>query len=239
MEALGEAIENGEVKMDEEDDEEAWKVVEKKLNLVGEEVTRVKQKPTKIDKEAYEYARGPRKQKNMEANGEMEEEEEDEALLNESEEENEEENESEGEGEEEGSEDEEEGEEEEGEGEEEEEGEGEEEEEEEKKLTPEEEAEEKERVRQRRIALARELLSKRFISVKDYNVLNGKKEDDSEEEDDSDTEVANKEHPSVVDASDLLGYHKKRKDSIEVKLGGEWDGRNAGARRSRAARSSR
>ena len=228
MEALGEAIENGEVKMDEEDDEEAWKVVEKKLNLVGEEVTRVKQKPTKIDKEAYEYARGPRKQKNMEANGEMEEEEEeDEALLNENEEENEEE-------EEEG---EEEGEEEEGEEEEEEEEEGEE--EEEKKLTPEEEAEEKERVRQRRIALARELLSKRFISVKDYNVLNGKKEDDSEEEDDSDTEVANKEHPSVVDASDLLGYHKKRKDSIEVKLGGEWDGRNAGARRSRAARSSR
>lgn len=232
MEALGEAIENGEVKMDEEDDEEAWKVVEKKLNLVGEEVTRVKQKPTKIDKEAYEYARGPRKQKNMEANGEMEEEEEeDEALLNESEEENEEENESEGE---------EEGEEEEEEGEEEEEENGEEsEEEEEKKLTPEEEAEEKERVRQRRIALARELLSKRFISVKDYNVLNGKKEDDSEEEDDSDTEVANKEHPSVVDASDLLGYHKKRKDSIEVKLGGEWDGRNADARRSRAARSSR
>lgn len=233
MEALGEAIENGEVKMDEEDDEEAWKVVEKKLNLVGEEVTRVKQKPTKIDKEAYEYARGPRKQKNMEANGEMEEEEEeDEALLNENEEENEEEEE---EGEEEGEE--EEGEEEEGEEEEEEEEEGEE--EEEKKLTPEEEAEEKERVRQRRIALARELLSKRFISVKDYNVLNGKKEDDSEEEDDSDTEVANKEHPSVVDASDLLGYHKKRKDSIEVKLGGEWDGRNAGARRSRAARSSR
>ena len=88
MEALGEAIENGEVKIDEEDDEEAWKVVEKKLNLVGEEVTRVKQKPTKIDKEAYEYARGPRKEKNMEANGEMEEEEEeDEALWNESEEE--------------------------------------------------------------------------------------------------------------------------------------------------------
>ena len=94
-------------------------------------------------------------------------------------------------------------------------------------------------MRQRRIALARELLSKRFISVKDYNVLQGKKEDDSEEEEDSDTEVANKEHPSVVDASDLLGYHKKRKDSIEVKLGGEWDGRNAVARQSRAARSSR
>ena len=227
MEALGEAIENGEVKIDEEDDEEAWKVVEKKLNLVGEEVTRVKQKPTKIDKEAYEYARGPRKQKNMEANGEMEEEEEDEALLNESEEEENEENESEEENEEENEEEEEENEEEE-----------EEEEEEEKKLTPEEEAEEKERVRQRRIALARELLSKRFISVKDYNVLQGKKEDDSEEED-SDMEVANKEHPSVVDASDLLGYHKKRKDSIEVKLGGEWDGRNAVARQSRAARSSR
>ena len=216
MEALGEAIENGEVKIDEEDDEEAWKVVEKKLNLVGEEVTRVKQKPTKIDKEAYEYARGPRKEKNMEANGEMEEEEEeDEALLNESEEEENEENENE------------------------EEEEADEDAEDETHLTPEEEAEEKERVRQRRIALARELLSKRFISVKDYNVLQGKKEDDSEEEGDSDMEVANKEHPSVVDASDLLGYHKKRKDSIEVKLGGEWDGRNAVARQSRAARSSR
>ena len=228
MEALGEAIENGEVKIDEEDDEEAWKVVEKKLNLVGEEVTRVKQKPTKIDKEAYEYARGPRKEKNMEANGEMEEEEEeDEALLNESEEEENEENENEEENEN-----------------------AEEEEDDDEadedvapaaqpKLTPEEEAEEKERVRQRRIALARELLSKRFISVKDYNVLQGKKEDDSEEEEDSDMEVANKEHPSVVDASDLLGYHKKRKDSIEVKLGGDWDGRNAVARQSRAARSSR
>ena len=228
MEALGEAIENGEVKIDEEDDEEAWKVVEKKLNLVGEEVTRVKQKPTKIDKEAYEYARGPRKEKNMEANGEMEEEEEeDEALLNESEEEENEENENEEQNENEDEQDEEEAEEEEEEA------------EEEKKLTPEEEAEEKERVRQRRIALARELLSKRFISVKDYNVLQGKKEDDSEEEGDSDMEVANKEHPSVVDASDLLGYHKKRKDSIEVKLGGEWDGRNAVARQSRAARSSR
>lgn len=214
MEALGEAIENGEVMMDEDDDADAWKIVEKKLNLVGEEVTRVKQKPTKIDKDAYDYARGERRQKNMEASGEEEEDDDDEneeeevddddddeMLLNEESEE-------------------------------------EEEEEEEKKMTPEEEAEEKERVRQRRIALARELLSKRFISVKDYSVLNEKKGSDSEEEEESDTEVANKEHPAVVDASDLLGYHKKRKDSIEVKVGGEWDGRNAVARRSKAVRSS-
>ena len=90
-------------------------------------------------------------------------------------------------------------------------------EEEEKKLTPEEEEEERQRVRERRIALARELLSKRFISVKDFRILDEKKGESSDEE--SDTEVANKQHSAVVDASDLLGYHKKRRDDIEV---GEW-----------------
>ena len=200
MEALGEAIENGEVALDEEDDEEAWKIVQKNLNLMGDEVTRVKKKPVKISKEVYESVKNKKREKEKEE----EEEENDEELLNSEEaiesEEEEEDNENE------------EGEEEEGEEENEEEME-----EEEQKLTPEEEEEERQRVRERRIALARELLSKRFISVKDFRILDEKKGESSDEE--SDTEVANKQHSAVVDASDLLGYHKKRRDDIEV---GEW-----------------
>lgn len=202
MEALGEAIENGEVALDEEDDEEAWKIVQKNLNLMGDEVTRVKKKPVKISKEVYESVKNKKREKEEEE--EEEEEENDEELLNSEEaiesEEEEEDNENE------------EGEEEEGEEENEEEME-----EEEQKLTPEEEEEERQRVRERRIALARELLSKRFISVKDFRILDEKKGESSDEE--SDTEVANKQHSAVVDASDLLGYHKKRRDDIEV---GEW-----------------
>lgn len=200
MEALGEAIENGEVALDEEDDEEAWKIVQKNLNLMGDEVTRVKKKPVKISKEVYESVKNKKREKEKEE----EEEENDEELLNSEEaiesEEEEEDNENE-EGEEENEEDENE----------------EEMEEEEQKLTPEEEEEERQRVRERRIALARELLSKRFISVKDFRILDEKKGESSDEE--SDTEVANKQHSAVVDASDLLGYHKKRRDDIEV---GEW-----------------
>lgn len=200
MEALGEAIENGEVALDEEDDEEAWKIVQKNLNLMGDEVTRLKKKPVKISKEVYESVKNKKREKEKEE----EEEENDEELLNSEEaiesEEEEEDNENE------------EGEEEEGEEENEEEME-----EEEQKLTPEEEEEERQRVRERRIALARELLSKRFISVKDFRILDEKKGESSDEE--SDTEVANKQHSAVVDASDLLGYHKKRRDDIEV---GEW-----------------
>ena len=199
MEALGEAIENGEVALDEEDDEEAWKIVQKNLNLMGDEVTRVKKKPVKISKEVYESVKNKKREEKEE-----EEEENDEELLNSEEaiesEEEEEDNENE-EGEEENEEDENE----------------EEMEEEEQKLTPEEEEEERQRVRERRIALARELLSKRFISVKDFRILDEKKGESSDEE--SDTEVANKQHSAVVDASDLLGYHKKRRDDIEV---GEW-----------------
>lgn len=195
MEALGEAIENGEVALDEEDDEEAWKIVQKNLNLMGDEVTRVKKKPVKISKEVYESVKNKKREKEKEE----EEEENDEELLNSEEaiesEEEEEDNENE-EGEEENEE---------------------EMEEEEQKLTPEEEEEERQRVRERRIALARELLSKRFISVKDFRILDEKKGESSDEE--SDTEVANKQHSAVVDASDLLGYHKKRRDDIEV---GEW-----------------
>ena len=213
MEALGEAIENGEVALDEEDDEEAWKIVQKNLNLMGDEVTRVKKKPVKISKEVYESVKNKKREKEKEEEEEEEEEENDEELLNSEEaiesEEEEEDNENE------------EGEEEEGEEENEEENEEDEEneemEEEEKKLTPEEEEEERQRVRERRIALARELLSKRFISVKDFRILDEKKGESSDEE--SDTEVANKQHSAVVDASDLLGYHKKRRDDIEV---GEW-----------------
>lgn len=204
MEALGEAIENGEVALDEEDDEEAWKIVQKNLNLMGDEVTRVKKKPVKISKEVYESVKNKKREKEKEEEEEEEEEENDEELLNSEEaiesEEEEEDNENE------------EGEEEEGEEENEEEME-----EEEQKLTPEEEEEERQRVRERRIALARELLSKRFISVKDFRILDEKKGESSDEE--SDTEVANKQHSAVVDASDLLGYHKKRRDDIEV---GEW-----------------
>ena len=204
MEALGEAIENGEVALDEEDDEEAWKIVQKNLNLMGDEVTRVKKKPVKISKEVYESVKNKKREKEKEEEEEEEEEENDEELLNSEEaiesEVEEEDNENE------------EGEEEEGEDENEEEME-----EEEKKLTPEEEEEERQRVRERRIALARELLSKRFISVKDFRILDEKKGESSDEE--SDTEVANKQHSAVVDASDLLGYHKKRRDDIEV---GEW-----------------
>ena len=216
MEALGEAIENGEVALDEEDDEEAWKIVQKNLNLMGDEVTRVKKKPVKISKEVYESVKNKKREEKEEKEEEEEEEEEnDEELLNseeaiESEEDQEveeEDNENE------------EGEEEEGEDENEEENDENEEEmeEEEQKLTPEEEEEERQRVRERRIALARELLSKRFISVKDFRILDEKKGESSDEE--SDTEVANKQHSAVVDASDLLGYHKKRRDDIEV---GEW-----------------
>lgn len=197
MEALGEAIENGEVALDEEDDEEAWKIVQKNLNLMGDEVTRLKKKPVKISKEVYESVKNKKREKEKEEEEEEEEEENDEELLNSEEaiesEEEEEDNENE-------------------EGEEEEEME-----EEEQKLTPEEEEEERQRVRERRIALARELLSKRFISVKDFRILDEKKGESSDEE--SDTEVANKQHSAVVDASDLLGYHKKRRDDIEV---GEW-----------------
>ena len=209
MEALGEAIENGEVALDEEDDEEAWKIVQKNLNLMGDEVTRVKKKPVKISKEVYESVKNKKREKEKEEEEEEEEEENDEELLNSEEaiesEEEEEDNENE------------EGEEEEGEDENEEDETEEEMEEEEQKLTPEEEEEERQRVRERRIALARELLSKRFISVKDFRILDEKKGESSDEE--SDTEVANKQHSAVVDASDLLGYHKKRRDDIEV---GEW-----------------
>lgn len=210
MEALGEAIENGEVALDEEDDEEAWKIVQKNLNLMGDEVTRVKKKPVKISKEVYESVKNKKREEKEEKEEEKEEEEEnDEELLNseeaiESEEEEEDSENEEGEEEEENDENDENEE-------------NEEMEEEEKKLTPEEEEEERQRVRERRIALARELLSKRFISVKDFRILDEKKGESSDEE--SDTEVANKQHSAVVDASDLLGYHKKRRDDIEV---GEW-----------------
>lgn len=222
MEALGEAIENGEVALDEEDDEEAWKIVQKNLNLMGDEVTRVKKKPVKISKEVYESVKNKKREEKEEKEEEKEEEEEnDEELLNSEEaiesEEEEEDNENEEGEEEEGEEENEEEEKEEENDENEENEENEEMEEEEQKLTPEEEEEERQRVRERRIALARELLSKRFISVKDFRILDEKKGESSDEE--SDTEVANKQHSAVVDASDLLGYHKKRRDDIEV---GEW-----------------
>ena len=82
--------------------------------------------------------------------------------------------------------------------------------------------EEREQLRQQRIARAREVLSNRILSPKDFRIIQGKDSDDNDESDESeddDAEVANaRQHSSVVNPDDLLGYHKKRKDSIEVMI---------------------
>lgn len=51
MEALGEAIERGEVKLDEEDNPEDWEEEKKVLNGEGEEVSVKKWEPVKVSKE--------------------------------------------------------------------------------------------------------------------------------------------------------------------------------------------
>lgn len=204
MEALGEAIEQGKVKLEEGDASE-W--VEKKVerNCEGDVIAKQKLKPVKLTKEQLQEALGNRKKNEDEEmeedEGEEDEEnEEDEELLEGDEEE----------------------EEMEGDEEEEEEMEEEEEEEESEKEKTEEEMtpEEREQLRQQRIAKAREVLSTRILSPKDFRILQGKDESDDESDDESeeeDVEVANaRHHSSVVNPSDLLGYHKKRKDSIEV-----------------------
>ena len=95
MEALGRMLEKGEIDEGELESLEAWKEGKKEENLEGNTVTRKKQKPTKISKEALEFAEGAR-HKHWERmagkKGKSEEEEkEDEALLEGGEEEEEEE----------------------------------------------------------------------------------------------------------------------------------------------------
>ena len=91
MEALGRMLEKGEIDEAELESLEAWKEEKKEKNLEGNTVTRKKQKPTKISKEALEFAEGARhkqwermagkKGKSEEEEEEKEEEKEDEALL--------------------------------------------------------------------------------------------------------------------------------------------------------------
>lgn len=100
MEALGRMLEKGEIDEAELESLEAWKEEKKEKNLEGNTVTRKKQKPTKISKEALEFAEGARhkhwermagkKGKSEEEEEEKEEEKEDEALLEGGEEEEEE-----------------------------------------------------------------------------------------------------------------------------------------------------
>lgn len=253
MEALGKAIEEGRVGV-EEGGAASWAEKKVERNLEGEIRTRKKLKPVKLTKQQLEDALTKKRSEEKEDGDllESEEEEVEEEMEGEEEEGDEEEMEEMEEGEEEMEEgDEEEGmeeeemeegeeeemdEEEEMEGEEEgEEEEGEEEEKEvkkekktkSKKSKEEEEIdedemdpEEREKLRQQRIARAREVLSNRILSPKDFRIIQGIDSDDNEEEDDEsddDAEVANaKQHSAIVNPADLLGYHKKRKDSIEV-----------------------
>lgn len=196
MEALGEAIERGEVKLDEEDNPEDWEEEKKVLNGEGEEVSVKKWEPVKVSKELDAKVMKSKKTVSMkedEALLEDEEEEEEipELVESEGEEEGEmEEEEEEGEGDEE--EGEEEGDEEDGE----EEGEMEEEhvissdavenkDEEKNEDSP----EERERIRQRRIEMARKVLATRVLTPKDYRILQGDNDNDSSSEED--VEVAN------------------------------------------------
>lgn len=209
MEALGEAIEQGKVKLEEGDASE-WAEKKVERNCEGDVIAKQKLKPVKLTKEQLQEALGNRKKNEEE---EMEEDEGEEGEEGEEDEENEEDEELlEGDEEEEEME----GDEEE---EEEMEEEGEEEESEKEKTEEEMTPEEREQLRQQRIAKAREVLSTRILSPKDFRILQGKddSDDDSDESEEEDVEVANaRHHSSVVNPSDLLGYHKKRKDSIEV-----------------------
>lgn len=220
MEALGRMLEKGEIDETELESLEAWKEEKKEKNLEGNTVTRKKQKPTKISKEALEFAEGARHKhwermagKKGKSEEEEEEEKEDEALLEGGEEEEEEEEviESEGEEEEEIEEEEEEGDEmneneddnepidsenesspmEESDAEESEDSDS---------MSP----EKAEEVRQRRIALAREFMSTHILPPKLFRILQGNRGDsDSSDSDDSEeqtADVANEivSHPSFL-----------------------------------------
>ena len=230
MEALGRMLEKGEIDEAELESLEAWKEEKKEKNLEGNTVTRKKQKPTKISKEALEFAEGARhkqwermagkKGKSEEEEEEKEEEKEDEALL-------------------EGGEEEEEIEEEVIESEEEEEEEGDEMNEEEmneneddnepidnenenemneNESSPMEESdaeesedsdsmspEKAEEVRQRRIALAREFMSTHILPPKLFRILQGNRGDsDSSDSDDSEEQTADVANEIVSHPSFLI-----------------------------------
>ena len=217
MEALGRLLEKGEIDEAELESLGAWKEEKKEKNLEGNTVTRRKQKPVRISKEALEFAEGARHKRWDEMMGRKKEEEneeneeEDEALLEGSEEEIEEEmnenemNENENENEEEMSENEEEM------------NENEEENENENELSENEnemnenpinesnESEEAEgmeeetdsdsmspqkaeEVRQRRIALAREFMSTHILPPKLFRLIQGDRSDSESSDSDSETD---------------------------------------------------
>lgn len=233
MEALGRMLEKGEIDEAELESLEAWKEEKKEKNLEGNTVTRKKQKPTKISKEALEFAEGARHKQWERMAGkkgkseEEEEEKEDEALLEGGEEEEE--------IEEEVIESEEEGEEEEEIEEEEEEGDEMNEEEmnenendndnepidnemNENESSPMEESdveesedsdsmspEKAEEVRQRRIALAREFMSTHILPPKLFRILQGNRGDsDSSDSDDSEEQTADVANEIVSHPSFLI-----------------------------------
>lgn len=233
MEALGRMLEKGEIDETELESLEAWKEEKKEKNLEGNTVTRKKQKPTKISKEALEFAEGARHKhwermagKKGKSEEEEEEEKEDEALLEGGEEEEEEEEviESEGEEEEEIEEEEEEGDE----MNEEEMNENEDDNEpidnenemndnepidSENESSPMEESEDSdsmspekaEEVRQRRIALAREFMSTHILPPKIFRILQGNRGDsDSSDSDDSEEQTADVANEIVSHPSFLI-----------------------------------
>lgn len=216
MEALGRLLEKGEIDEAELESLGAWKEEKKEKNLEGNTVTRRKQKPVRISKEALEFAEGARhkrwdemmgRKKEEEEKEKNENEEEDEALLEGSEEEIEEEmnemseneNENEEENENELSENENEMSENEmsenenpiNESNESEEAEGMEEETDSDSMSP----QKAEEVRQRRIALAREFMSTHILPPKLFRLIQGDRSDsessDSDSETDENVDVAN------------------------------------------------
>ena len=61
MEALGEAIERGDVKMDEEDNPEDWEEEKTVLNGEGEKVPVKKWEPVRVSKELDAKVMGPKR----------------------------------------------------------------------------------------------------------------------------------------------------------------------------------
>lgn len=192
MEALGEAIERGEVPLEAEDKAEDWEEERKRMNCEGEEVVIKKWEPVPVTRELEEKVMGRREDAALLAS---ESESEEVPQLVESEEENDYENdendENDDEVEEEDNEDNKEEYNEDNEDNEDNE-EMEEENEDTTKTTSKAEqeaaaAKEREEVRQRRIAMARKVLSTRVLTPKDYRILNADESSSSDEE----VEVAN------------------------------------------------
>ena len=181
MEALGEAIERGEVPLEAEDKAEDWEEERKRMNCEGEEVVIKKWEPVPVTRELEEKVMGRREDAALLAS---ESESEEVPQLVESEEENDYENdENDDEVEEEDNEDNKEEDNEDNEDNEE----MEEENEDTTKTTSKAEqeaaaAKEREEVRQRRIAMARKVLSTRVLTPKDYRILNADESSSSDEE---------------------------------------------------------